>query len=47
MPYRELVNELIDFLDGDTDEIVDRLEADMQAAATELEFERPPACATG
>ncbi len=40
MPYRELVNELIDFLDGDTDEIVDRLEADMQTAATELEFER-------
>jgi len=40
MPYRELVNELIDFLDGDTDEIVDRLEADMQSAATDLEFER-------
>jgi excinuclease ABC subunit C len=40
LPYRELVNELIDFLDGDTDEIVDRLEADMQAAATDLEFER-------
>ncbi len=40
MPYRELVNELIDFLDGDTDEIVNRLEADMQAAATDLEFER-------
>jgi len=40
VPYRELVNELIDFLDGDTDEIVDRLEADMQAAATDLEFER-------
>jgi excinuclease ABC subunit C len=40
MPYRELVNELIDFLDGDTDEIVDRLEGDMKAAATDLEFER-------
>ena len=40
MPYRELVTELIDFLDGDTDEIVDRLEGDMQAAATDLEFER-------
>ncbi len=38
--YKELVNELIDFLDGDTDEIVDRLEADMQRAATDLEFER-------
>ena len=40
MPYRELVTELIDFLDGDTDEIVDRLEADMKTAATGLEFER-------
>jgi excinuclease ABC subunit C len=40
VPYRQLVNELIDFLDGDTDEIVDRLEADMQAAASDLEFER-------
>ncbi len=40
IPYRELVAELIDFLDGDTDEIVDRLEADMQSAATDLEFER-------
>jgi excinuclease ABC subunit C len=40
LPYRDLVNELIDFLDGDTDEIVDRLEADMQSAATNLEFER-------
>ena len=40
MPYRDLVNELIDFLDGDTDEIVERLESDMQAAATDLEFER-------
>src|SRR6056297_278557 len=40
MPYRELVNELIAFLDGDTDDIVDRLEADMQTAATDLQFER-------
>ncbi|MGB0113743.1 MAG: excinuclease ABC subunit UvrC [Ilumatobacteraceae bacterium] len=40
MPYRQLVTELCDFLDGDTDEIVDRLEADMQSAATALEFER-------
>ena len=38
--YKELVNELIGFLDGDTDEIVDRLEADMQRAASDLEFER-------
>jgi excinuclease ABC subunit C len=40
MPYRELVNELISFLDGDTDEIVDRLEADMKGAASDLDFER-------
>jgi excinuclease ABC subunit C len=40
MPYRQLVTDLCEFLDGDTDEIVDRLEADMTAAATELEFER-------
>ncbi len=38
--YKELVDELIGFLDGDTDEIVDRLERDMQGAATDLEFER-------
>jgi excinuclease ABC subunit C len=40
MPYRELVRELCDFLAGDTDEIVDRLEAEMRDAATALEFER-------
>jgi excinuclease ABC subunit C len=40
MPYRQLVTDLIEFLDGDTDEIVARLEADMTAAATDLEFER-------
>ncbi len=40
MPYRQLVTDLCEFLDGDTDEIVDRLEADMQSAATDLEFER-------
>ncbi|RLE21731.1 MAG: excinuclease ABC subunit C, partial [Actinobacteria bacterium] len=40
MPYRELVTELCDFLAGDTDEIVDRLEADMRGAATDLEFEK-------
>ena len=39
-PYRQLVADLCEFLDGDTDEIVDRLEADMQSAATALEFER-------
>lgn len=40
MPYRELVNELCDFLAGDTDEIVERLEHEMRTAADELEFER-------
>src|SRR6187549_463100 len=40
MPYRELVRKLCDFLAGDTDEIVHRLEAEMKRAATELEFER-------
>jgi excinuclease ABC subunit C len=40
MPYRELVRELCDFLAGDTDEIIDRLEAEMTSAATDLEFER-------
>ena len=40
MPYRELVRELCDFLAGDTDDIVDRLENEMRQAATELEFER-------
>ncbi|HSH10336.1 MAG TPA: excinuclease ABC subunit UvrC [Ilumatobacter sp.] len=40
MPYRQLVRELCDFLAGDTDDIVDRLEAEMKAAASELEFEK-------
>ena len=40
VPYRELVRELCDFLDGDTDEIVKRLEGEMRAAATALEFEQ-------
>ena len=40
MPYRQLVQELCDFLDGDTDEIVKRLEAEMASAAKELEYER-------
>jgi len=37
--YRELVQELLDFLDGDTDAIVARLEGRMRDAADELEFE--------
>ena len=40
MPYRQLVRELCEFLAGDTDDIVDRLEVEMKAAATELEFEK-------
>ncbi|MEZ5218152.1 MAG: excinuclease ABC subunit UvrC [Ilumatobacteraceae bacterium] len=40
MPYRQLVQELCEFLDGDTDEVIARLESDMKAAASTLEFER-------
>ena len=38
--YLDRVQELCDFLDGDTDEIVRRLEADMRSAAKDLEFEK-------
>ena len=38
--YQRLVDELIDFLDGDTDTIVTRLEDQMRAAASRLEYER-------
>jgi excinuclease ABC subunit C len=40
MPYRQLVTELCEFLDGDTDEILKRLEAEMRAAAAGLDFEK-------
>jgi excinuclease ABC subunit C len=40
MPYRQLVRELCEFLAGDTDDIIERLEAEMRAAAGELEFEK-------
>ncbi len=40
MPYRQLVTELCEFLDGDTDDILRRLEAEMKQAASELEYER-------
>jgi len=40
MEYRQLVTELCQFLDGDTDEIVNRLETEMRTAATDLEFEK-------
>ncbi|HVF74936.1 MAG TPA: excinuclease ABC subunit UvrC [Acidimicrobiales bacterium] len=38
--YDRLVGELISFLDGDTAEVVQRLESSMREAASELEFER-------
>jgi excinuclease ABC subunit C len=38
--YRQLVDELIDFLDGDTDEIVKRLNKEMLAASDVMEYER-------
>ncbi|MEJ7562843.1 MAG: excinuclease ABC subunit UvrC [Ilumatobacteraceae bacterium] len=40
MPYRQLVTELGKFLDGDTDEVVRRLEAEMSTAAGALDYER-------
>ena len=40
MEYRELVTQLCSFLDGDTDEVVERLEAEMRTAADDLDFER-------
>ena len=38
--YDDLVNKLIDFLDGNTAPVIAQLEADMKTAATELDFER-------
>ncbi|MFV0307662.1 MAG: excinuclease ABC subunit UvrC [Desertimonas sp.] len=38
--YRQLVDELCEFLAGDTRPIVDRLDAEMRAASDALEFER-------
>ena len=40
VPYQQLVQELCEFLDGDTDEIVKRLEAEMASASESLEYER-------
>lgn len=42
--YMELVQELIDFLDGDTEEIVGRLDRQMREAAETLEYERAARC---
>ena len=38
--YDDLVTELLEFLDGDTEPIVRRLETEMRASADELDFER-------
>ena len=38
--YDEMVAELLRFLEGESDAVVDRLEAQMAAAADELDFER-------
>jgi excinuclease ABC subunit C len=38
-PYQKLVDELLAFLDGDTDEVVERLEKQMFAASDRMEFE--------
>lgn len=38
--YSELVKEFCDFLDGDTDEVVAKLQDDMHKAATALEYEK-------
>ena len=38
--YDEMVAELLRFLEGDSDAVVDRLEAEMAASADELDFER-------
>src|SRR4029077_12063705 len=42
--YMELVQELIDFLDGDPEEIVARLDRQMRDAAEALEYERAARC---
>jgi excinuclease ABC subunit C len=38
--YKVLVQELVDFLDGESDAVVARLEEQMRSAADEMEFER-------
>jgi len=40
VPYRQLVVELCDFLDGETAPIVNRLDTEMKEAASKLEFEK-------
>jgi excinuclease ABC subunit C len=38
--YRGMVSDLVDFLDGETDPMVKRLEGDMRSSAEALDFER-------
>ena len=38
--YRQMTKELLDFLDGETQDVVDRMEAEMAEASRELEFEK-------
>lgn len=38
--YASMVSDLCRFLDGDTDEVLGRLDADMRSAAADLDFER-------
>ena len=42
--YDEMVNDLLAFLGGDTDEVVKRLEDDMAQASAALEFEQAARC---
>ncbi len=41
--YRQMISDLCDFLDGRTEPIVNRLQAEMQKAAEELRYERAAA----
>ena len=38
--YQQMTTELLDFLDGETDAVVERMEAEMAEASRELEFEK-------
>ena len=38
--YRTMTDELVAFLDGETDAVVERMEAEMNAASADLEFEK-------
>jgi excinuclease ABC subunit C len=41
--YRSIINGLCDFLDGNTDPVVERLQSEMEVAAEALDFERAAA----